>query len=193
MDQLHLIENTCDQKRIYANPSSYPNPKARLCFRTVEMTSFFDPVYRYHELGVNWKLKVSVKLYLVVVLPDPFREMGRGGTPRRPNSLAMPQDLDQGSKMEEVVPKDGAPERLRCLATSTWWLVVRSPFLLRKVGRNGETTFPGCLTIRSAPFVWKYIPFCSLSVFRVQFENEWSVIHSYIKILKHAHSVQAGQ
>jgi len=56
-----LIENTFDRKRIYANPSSYPNansnpntnpnsdpnPKAQLCFRTDEMTSFFDQVYRY--------------------------------------------------------------------------------------------------------------------------------------------------
>jgi len=31
---------TLDRKRIYANPSS--NPKAQLCFRTDEMTSFFD-------------------------------------------------------------------------------------------------------------------------------------------------------
>jgi len=55
-----LIENTFDRKRIYANPSSYPNPnsnpktnlnsnsnpnpnpEAQLCFRTDEMTSFFD-------------------------------------------------------------------------------------------------------------------------------------------------------
>jgi len=37
---------TLDRKRIYANISSYPNsnssPKAQLCFRTNEMTSFFD-------------------------------------------------------------------------------------------------------------------------------------------------------
>jgi len=40
---------TLDRKRIYANPSSYPNPnpKAQLRFRTEEMTSFFDQVYRY--------------------------------------------------------------------------------------------------------------------------------------------------
>jgi len=25
MDLLHLLENTFDRKRIYANPSSYPN------------------------------------------------------------------------------------------------------------------------------------------------------------------------
>jgi len=41
----------------YANPSSNPNsipnrnsnpnPKAQKCFRTDEMTSFFDQVYRY--------------------------------------------------------------------------------------------------------------------------------------------------
>jgi len=46
---LFLIgSTTLDQKRIYANPSSYPNsnrnanPKAQLCFQTNEMTSFFD-------------------------------------------------------------------------------------------------------------------------------------------------------
>jgi len=33
---------TLDRKRIYANHSSYPKPKAQLCFRTDEMTSFFD-------------------------------------------------------------------------------------------------------------------------------------------------------
>jgi len=58
-DLLHLIENTFDQKRIYANPSSYLNPnsnpntnpnsnsKAQLCFRSDEMTSLFNQVYRY--------------------------------------------------------------------------------------------------------------------------------------------------
>jgi len=39
---------------------------------------------------------------MVMVLPDPFRWMGRRGTPQRPNSLATPQGLDQSSKMEEV-------------------------------------------------------------------------------------------
>jgi len=58
-DLLHLIENKFDRKRIYTNPSAYPNPnsnsnpnsnpnpEAQLCFRTDEMTSFFDQVYRY--------------------------------------------------------------------------------------------------------------------------------------------------
>jgi len=48
VDLLHLIENTFDRKRIYANPSSCPNPnpKGQLCFRTDEMTSFFDQVYQ---------------------------------------------------------------------------------------------------------------------------------------------------
>jgi len=36
--------------------------------------------------------------------PTPSEEWGRGGTPRRPNSRATPQGLDQRSKME-VVPK----------------------------------------------------------------------------------------
>jgi len=40
-----------------------------------------------------------------VVLPDPFRGMGHGETPRRPNSRGTPQGLDQRSKMKEVVPK----------------------------------------------------------------------------------------
>jgi len=42
---------------------------------------------------------------VVVVLPEPFRGMWRGGIPRRPNILARRQGLDQRSKMEEVVPK----------------------------------------------------------------------------------------
>jgi len=29
MDLLHLIENMFDRKRIYANSSSYPNPKVQ--------------------------------------------------------------------------------------------------------------------------------------------------------------------
>jgi len=50
----------------------------------------------------------------VVVLPDPFRGMGGAGTPRRPNSQATFQDLDQRSKMEEVVLKMACRERLEC-------------------------------------------------------------------------------
>jgi len=46
---------------------------------------------------------------VVVVLPDPFRGMGREGTPQRPNSRATPQGLDQKSKME-VVPRWRAGE-----------------------------------------------------------------------------------
>jgi len=41
---------------------------------------------------------------VVVVLPDPFRGIGRGGIPRRPNSPVTPQGLDQRSKIKEVVP-----------------------------------------------------------------------------------------
>jgi len=80
---LHLIENTFDRKRIYANPSSYPNPKsnskpntnsnlnsnynsnprhnlnrkAQLCFRTDDMTSCFDQVYRYQFLPHRYYLR----------------------------------------------------------------------------------------------------------------------------------------
>jgi len=62
-DLQHLLENTFDQKRISTNPipnfnpipnlnpnpSFIPilNPKAQQCFRTDEMTSFFEKVYRY--------------------------------------------------------------------------------------------------------------------------------------------------
>jgi len=59
-DLLNLIENACDRKRIYASPSSYPNsnpnPKAQLCFRTDEMTSFFDQVYRYRICSMIGRL-----------------------------------------------------------------------------------------------------------------------------------------
>jgi len=51
------------------------------------------------------RLSLYQRLVVEVVLPDPFREMGRGGTPRRPNSRATPQGLNQRSKMEKVVPK----------------------------------------------------------------------------------------
>jgi len=54
---------TLHRKRIYANPSSYPNsnpntspnlnPKAQLCFRTDEMTSFFDQVYRTTDTKIT--------------------------------------------------------------------------------------------------------------------------------------------
>jgi len=39
---LHLLDNTCDQKCI----SDKPNTKAQ-CFRTDEMTSFFEQAYKY--------------------------------------------------------------------------------------------------------------------------------------------------
>jgi len=41
---------------------------------------------------------------MVVALPDPFRGWGRRETPRRPNSRATPQGLDQRSKTE-ALPK----------------------------------------------------------------------------------------
>jgi len=44
--------------------------------------------------------------------PNPSERWGHGGTPRRPNSQATPQGLDQRSKMEKVVPK--MARQLRC-------------------------------------------------------------------------------
>jgi len=83
-----------------------------------------------------------IAILVVVVLPDTFRGMegwGRGGTPRRPNSRATPQGLDQRSKIEVV------PQRL---AASTWWCGPRPSI---REGRNGETTNPRDPTIRSPP------------------------------------------
>jgi len=42
---------------------------------------------------------------ILVVLPAPSEGWGRGETPRKPNSRAMPHGLDQRSKIEEVVLK----------------------------------------------------------------------------------------
>ena len=50
---------------------------------------------------INWHQLMTV----VVVLPDPFRGWGRGGTPRRPNSRATPQGLDHRSRIEREEPK----------------------------------------------------------------------------------------
>jgi len=66
---------TLDRKRIYANPSSYPNPKsisnsntnpnpnsnpkAQLRFRTEEMTSFFDQVYRYRRRPISSLVRLT--------------------------------------------------------------------------------------------------------------------------------------
>jgi len=74
-----LIENTFDRKRIYANPSSYPNPNsnsnpninpnsnpnpnAQLCFRTDEVTSFFDQVYRYPEKRTHQKIFIRKEIF----------------------------------------------------------------------------------------------------------------------------------
>jgi len=49
---------------------------------------------------------------MLVLLPDPFRGTGHRRIPRRPNSRATPQGLNQRSKMEESSAKHGAPERL---------------------------------------------------------------------------------
>jgi len=52
---------------------------------------------------------------MLVVLPDPFRGVGCGGIPRRPNSQAMPQRLDQRSKMDRRSRAKGdALEILSC-------------------------------------------------------------------------------
>jgi len=46
----------------------------------------------------------------MVVLPDPFKGIARGGTLLRLNSRATPQGLDQRSKMDRRSrTQDGAP------------------------------------------------------------------------------------
>jgi len=80
--------------------------------------------------------------------PSPSEGWERGGTPRRPNSLATPRGMDQRSKMKEVVPKMARQTTSRRLNVV---VVVRSPPLSREVGRNGETTTPRGPTIRSPP------------------------------------------
>jgi len=79
-----LIENTFDRKRIYANPSAFPNPnsnsnpntnpnsnpnlnpnpKAQLCFWSDEMTSFFDQVYRYRLTDLLSSQQALVNLFI---------------------------------------------------------------------------------------------------------------------------------
>jgi len=70
----------------------------------------------YNAKWENFNVEeIAIDLAVVVVLSDPFQEMERGGTPRRPKvwtelhgdprSCATPQGLDQRSKIEGVVPK----------------------------------------------------------------------------------------
>jgi len=49
----------------------------------------------------------------MVELPNPFRGIGRGGTPRRPNRWDTSQGMDQRSNMEEVVPKIAGEAQMR--------------------------------------------------------------------------------
>jgi len=58
-------------------------------------------------LDYRWDITCYRRLIVVVVvvLPDPFRGMGAWRNSTETNSRAMPQGLDQRSKMEEVVPK----------------------------------------------------------------------------------------
>jgi len=113
---------------------------------------------------------------VVVVLPDPFREM------RAWRNSTETQQSGHGPRSGPKVKngrssaKDGAPERLRCgtvkeeashilqrmsaRTASTFRrlnVVVRSPPLFREVSRNGETTTPRGPTIRSSPIVWFYL------------------------------------
>jgi len=70
--------------------------------------------------------------------PTPSEGWGRGGTPRRPNSRAIPQGLDQRSKMEEVMKQwfqtiggrpDGRAPRSSCLAIHLLDCSASEPFL----------------------------------------------------------------
>jgi len=69
-DLLHLPKNTFNRKRISANliPNLNSNPKAQLCFRTDEMTSFFEKVYRYLSLCRLPNDKIYLFCFLLFVL-----------------------------------------------------------------------------------------------------------------------------
>ena len=49
--------------------------------------------------------RILMMLVMMVVLRDPLRVWGRGGTPWRRNSRATPQGLDRKSKIEREEPK----------------------------------------------------------------------------------------
>ena len=49
--------------------------------------------------------KCTIIVVVLVVLPDPSEGWGRGRNPRRPNSRATPQGLDQRSRIEREEPK----------------------------------------------------------------------------------------
>ena len=51
------------------------------------------------------RILMMLVVVVVMVLPDPFREMGCGGTPRRPNSRITPKGLDHRSRIERKKPK----------------------------------------------------------------------------------------
>jgi len=63
-------------------------------------------LYKFPDLSI-WSSPNHLQNSVVMGYPIPSEGWWweRGGTPRKSNSLAMPQGLDQSSKMEEVVPK----------------------------------------------------------------------------------------
>jgi len=93
--------------------------------RHTSINAAWCEVLGFYENGIPKAMMV------VVVLPDPFRGMGAWRTPRRPNSRATPQGLDQRSKMEEVVPKMA---RRTAPTSRRLNVVVRSPPLYPRGG-----------------------------------------------------------
>ena len=90
--------HTKDSKRILQFAPSKTQSRCRRC------------VLAHHRCVINQRLKslesrIGSSAVVVVILPDPFRGMGRGGTPRRPNSRATPQGLDYRSRIEREEPK----------------------------------------------------------------------------------------
>jgi len=73
-----MLKNTFDRKCISANSSLNPNPKAH-CFRTDEITSFFQQMYGYLSFGkIRVHLQTKRKLntdkncnFYYVYLPAP--------------------------------------------------------------------------------------------------------------------------
>jgi len=64
-----------------------------------------DQVYDQQAKDILFWNRPKHLSILEVVLPNPFRGMGRGGIPRRPNSRATPPRSEPEVKNEKVVPK----------------------------------------------------------------------------------------
>jgi len=95
--------------------------------------------YAYEKTLILYRVS-AVAMIMVVMLPDPFREMGawKNSTETRQSGHA----LRFGPEVKmEVVPKNGAPERLRCGTIQN-----EASWILQRVFRRHCKNFPSILT-----------------------------------------------